>query len=469
FTQADSSASRKYGGTGLGLAITTRLVNLMGGRIWLESEPGQGSTFHFTVRFQFADKREPESPSDFRQVLKDMPVLVVDDSHTNRMGLAEMLARWGMQPEAVDSGRAALEALEAAHKQDHAFALLITDMQMPEMHGLALVQKLRDYAELRSLPVILLSSSVQPEEATQGHNLGISAYLTKPVQPAELREAIVNALTPAIATRACATEEQTLAPQGAKGIRVLLTEDNPVNRKLATALLEKHGYAVSVAENGREALDALKQEKFDLVVMDLQMPVMDGFEAIRAIRAAELRGGGHLPIVALTAHAMQGDRERCLEAGADDYVTKPIRTADLFAAIERIMRRGETPQTINASRSNRAGDALDVDAALNRVEGDRELLDELVRLFVESSPAAMQEMRQALNERDAHCLDRLAHTMKGSSGSLGANRVSEAALVLEMRARSGALENAGELIDSLQSELDRVLPEMEALTRKVAH
>ncbi|MGA9884987.1 MAG: response regulator [Candidatus Acidiferrales bacterium] len=469
FTQADSSASRKYGGTGLGLAITTRLVNLMGGRIWLESELGQGSTFHFTARFQFADETGAANPGIEPSILAGVSVLVVDDSKTNRISLTEMLTRWGMRAEAVESGRTGFEALEAAEKENRAFQLLITDMQMPEMHGLDLLAKIRESAALRNIPAILLSSSVQPDEASHARELGISAYLTKPIQPAELHRAVVNVLERAAPSQEGAKEEQMPSAEFAQGMKVLLTEDNPVNRKLATALLEKHGNTVLIAENGCEAMAILEREKADVVLMDLQMPVMDGFEAIRAIRAKERRDGGHLPIVALTAHAMQGDRERCLEAGADDYVTKPIRTAELFAAMKRATKRDEVSQGKSAPDSTQEGVALDVGAALDRVEGDRELLDELVRLFIEGSPAAMREMRQALSERDAHALGRLAHTMKGSSGSLGANRVSEAALVLEMRARPGALENAGELIGALQSELDRVLPELESLTRKVAY
>jgi two-component system sensor histidine kinase/response regulator len=468
FTQADSSASRKYGGTGLGLTITTRLVNLMGGRIWIDSEPSKGSTFHFTIRFRFADETSPESRTRDWDILKNVVVLVADDNQTNRIGLTEMVFRWRMKPEAVDTGQGALEALEAALKQNHTFQLLITDMQMPGMSGLDLIATIRQSAALRNLPVILLSSSVQPEEASRARELGVAAYFIKPVQPAELRDAVVDAFAPSSATRNRSEVEQKLSIEGRQAMRVLLVEDNPVNRKLATALLQKHGHTVYVAENGREALAILDRQKADVVLMDLQMPVMDGFEAIRAIRAKEQRGGGHLPIVALTAYAMQGDRERSLEAGSDDYVTKPIRTTELFAAIERVTRQGETQQSNHTHGPRQCTGALDVAAALERVEGDRELLDELIRLFIDDSLAVIQEMRQALSHRDAHQLDRLAHTMKGSSASLGANCVSEAALVLEMRARSGALENAGELIDRLQAEMDRVLPELESLIRKVA-
>ncbi|MGH9717091.1 MAG: response regulator [Candidatus Acidiferrales bacterium] len=471
FTQADSSASRKYGGTGLGLAITTRLVNLMGGRIWVESEPGSGSTFHFAAPFGFANESGLEASGIHQDVVKNLSVLVVDDNQTNRVTLVEMLSRWGMQPQAVASGVAALHAIETAHRANAPFHLAITDMQMPEMDGLEFIAKMRKNAASAPLPVILLSSSVQPEEALQARELAIAAYLTKPVQPTELLDAIVGAVSGASAAASTSETSHTL-PEGGRQLTILLAEDNAVNRKLATALLEKHGHSVYCAENGREALSVLERERADVVLMDLQMPVMDGFEAIRAIRAKEAHDGGHLPIVALTAHAMQGDRERCLEAGADEYVTKPVRTAELLAALDRavgteIQSAEMAPQATQPSAAANHAGVLDLAAALDRVEGDHDLFEELVRLFVEECPAAMKEIRQAHRNGDGHRLDRLAHTMKGSSASLGANRVSQAALVLELRARSGALQNAVELIDSLQKELDRALPELETITRKV--
>ncbi len=467
FTQADSSASRKYGGTGLGLAITTRLVSLMGGRIWLESEVGKGSTFHFTARFEHADPKTARSTEKAGEILRDVSVLVVDDNQTNRIGLSENLCRWGMRPEAVDSGQAALESLEQAQTENRRYQLMITDMQMPEMSGLELAARVRQNAACRDIPVILLSSSAHPQETARARELGIAAYLTKPVQPAELRGAIVKALGPSDEAREGMVPDEKEPDEGRPGMRVLLAEDNVVNRKLAVALLEKRGHTVMVAENGQEALAILERESADVVLMDLQMPVMDGFEAIRAIRAKEQCDGGHLPIVALTAHAMQGDRERCLEAGADDYVAKPVKTAELFAAIERATKGRDALQPPQEAASRTPDEPLDWAAALERVDGDRELLEELVRLFIETSPTSIEEMRRALEIRDAKQLDRLAHTIKGSSASLGANRVSQAARLLEMRARSGAIENAGELIDALQVELDRILPELESLTRKV--
>jgi len=469
FTQADSSASRKYGGTGLGLAITTRLINLMAGRMWVESEPGVGSTFHFVIPFEFADADDADVSGARRELVKDLPVLVVDDNQTNRAALCEMLSRWSARPTAVDSGRAALQAMDSAERDNRPFGLVITDMQMPEMHGLELIANVRRRGIL-PVPVILLSSSVVSEEAPHVRELGIAACLTKPVHPAELLEAISIAITGTKRSGADFENKRPL-PQPTRRLNIVLAEDNAVNHKLAKALLEKHGHTVYSAENGLEALAVLERERADIVLMDLQMPVMDGFEAIRAIRLKERSGGRRLPIVALTAHAMQGDRERSLEAGADDYVTKPIRIAELFAAIDRAIEpdhrpAGSVPHE-SQSLAPKGAPALDLAVALDRLEGDRDLFAELARLFVEECPAAMKQMRDAHRNSDAHLLDRLAHTMKGSSASLGANGVSEAALALEMRARSAALQNAGELIDDLQTEIDRALPEFESLTRKV--
>ncbi|HKV06253.1 MAG TPA: response regulator [Candidatus Acidoferrales bacterium] len=469
FTQADSSSTRKYGGTGLGLAITSRLVRLMGGRIWVESELGHGSTFHFTVRFEVADTSGQPVELGHPDQIRNLPVLVVDDNRTNRLILVEMLSAWGMRPETAEGGRAALTALGQAYERGTPFQLVITDMQMPEMDGLALSEAIRADSALRELPILLLSSSVQHGEAARCRQLGISKYLTKPVQPSELFEAILSA-------RAKPEEVHDVSPappsppeDKKQGIRILLAEDNAVNRKLATTLLEKRGYTVVVTENGREALEALERESVDLVLMDVQMPVMDGFEAIRAIRAKERSTGTHLPIIAVTAHAMKGDRERGLAAGADDYVTKPIRIQDLLAAMERFQSKsaGTAPPSPSGARVPAAG-VLDVAVALERVGGDRELFEEILQLFAAECPKSVAEIRQAWNARDAHLLEGLAHTMKGAAASVSAHRVSEAAAELEKYARAGDLGNSGELIEHLSDEVERLLPEIETLCRKVA-
>ncbi len=252
-------------------------------------------------------------------------------------------------------------------------------------------------------------------------------------------------------------------------MKVLLAEDNAINRKLATRLLEKHGHAVVVTENGREALEALERETADAVLMDVQMPVMDGLEAIRAIRAKEEGSGARLPIIVLTAHAMKGDREKCFEAGADDYLTKPIRTSELLAALDRVEGRENGGNLSDSPQGEKyMTNGMNIAAALERVEGDRELLDELIGLFAEECPKNMAEVHRAFDIRDAHLLERLAHTIKGSSASLCAEEVSQAAFVLEKQAHEGDFVAAREQIKALETTMERLLPEFEALLPKTA-
>jgi PAS domain S-box-containing protein len=468
FTQADSSATRKYGGTGLGLAITAHLVSLMGGKIWVESELGRGSTFHFTIRFAVAGSSGPAATPVDPDVIGDVPVLVVDDNETNRVILVEMLSSWGMRPEAAAGGPAALAALDRAHREGRRFGVVITDMQMPEMDGLVLSAQIRKQAAFRDVPILLLSSSGEKLDADRRQQLAITADLAKPLQPSELLDALLAALSKPGPMEESAPAVQDLQPEKTAGMTVLLAEDNEVNRKLVKTLLEKRGYSVVVAANGRDALDILQRESVDLVLMDIQMPVMDGFEAMRVIRANEIKSGGHLPIIALTAHAMKGNRERCLEAGADDYAAKPIRTPELLAAMERVMTMKISPRaSATAAAKVPAPDALDAAAVLERVEGDRGLLEELTRLFAAECSQNMRGIQQALEARDARRVELLAHTIKGASANLGASRLPLLAGELENQARSGNVANAAELVRRLNAEVERFLSELESLCRKV--
>ena len=344
FAQADASTTRKYGGTGLGLTISARLVALMGGRIWVESNPGTGAKFHFTVRVGVAEAKEVAIGSVAPpELLRGVSVLVVDDNRTNRRILEGLLKRWEMKPVCVESGPEALNALERARVAGAPYSLIITDLLMPDMDGFGLIERIRQRTELSAAWIMMLTSAGHRGDAEKCNALGISAYLMKPIRQSELREAIARVLgaRPQQGTIPLITR-YSLAGERAPGIslRVLVAEDNPVNQRLATRLLEKRGHRVAVVANGREALEALEKEAFDLVLMDVQMPEMDGFEATAAIRQKEKGTEARQAIIALTAHAMKGDRDRCIAAGMDGYLAKPIRPQELDELLDARAARG---------------------------------------------------------------------------------------------------------------------------------
>lgn len=337
FSQVDASTTRKYGGTGLGLAISMHLVQRMDGRIWVESELGTGSTFHFTARFGLsAEPVQRRLPAEVTR-LCGLPVLAVDDNPTNLRVLQAMLTRWGMKPAVATSGKQGLAMLRQAQQAGEPFALVLLDNMMPEMDGFAFVEHIQQHPELVGATLMMVSSAGRREDAQRCREAGVSAYMTKPIRRAELMDSILRALS----LKESETDSARLARHAsrshcARRLQILLAEDSLVNQKLAVRVLEKRGHAVAVAGNGLEALAALEQQSFDVVLMDVHMPEMDGLEATAAIRAKERSTRGHVPIVAMTAAAMKGDRERCLQAGMDDYVSKPLQPKDLFDVVERL-------------------------------------------------------------------------------------------------------------------------------------
>ena len=425
FRQADGSTTRRFGGTGLGLTISATLVRLMGGRLWVESASGAGSTFHFTIPLDVTDAPEAQ-PAPPRML--PLGVLIVDDNDVNRRILAEQVRRWGMTATIVASGRAAVETLVAAAQADRAFSLILLDVNMPEMDGFEVAAEIARRPELGGVTIIMLTSSGEYGDPSRCAALGIAVYLTKPVYARDLLVAIERAVgaKPSAALPPAGTSRAgglAMDPKG-QSARILLVEDNVVNQRVASGLLTRRGHHVTVASDGREALAQLDRETFDLVLMDLQMPVMGGFDATAAIRQRERATGQHVRIVAMTAHARDSDREQCLAAGMDGYLSKPIDPLMLFAVVERDTDGGSQTAVVEPI-------TFDAAALQNRLAGDSELMADVIRVFLEDLPIRLAEIGDAVTHRNPANLRAAAHSLKGAASNLSLGGLFEAARVLE--------------------------------------
>jgi two-component system sensor histidine kinase/response regulator len=466
FSQADTSTTREYGGSGLGLTISRRLIEMMEGKIWVESEFGVGSRFHFTVRLGTAKRREAVVESPLAPaILRGVKVLIVDDNRTNRRILEGLVTRWGMQPTCATDGSQALEALAVAFETEEPYGLILTDMHMPKMDGFTLVEQIKERPQLNTATIMMLTSGGQRGDAARCGELGIAAYLLKPVRQSELREAIARVLhakeqagaIPMITRYSLQNDETTR-----RSLNILVAEDNVVNQKLAMKLLEKRGHKVTLAGNGREALAAVGKKPFDLVIMDVQMPVMDGLEATAQLREREELTGQHQPVIAMTALVMKGDRERCMAAGMDGYLSKPIRPQELDEVLERYIARGYEAAAIAAPERPMQSHVA-TEELLERIDGDRGFLAELLELFRGDYPELMQSAEAAIEAEDVATLQRTGHALKGALSNLSANTAAELAGFLEIMGGDGDFRQASATLNELAQELTLVLEALDGL------
>lgn len=444
FAQADASTTRRYGGTGLGLAICRQLVELMGGEIGYESEEGRGSRFFFRVPLERVPAR---APADASARVAGVRVLVVDDNATNREILQHRLLAWGARPGVASEGEAALRELERAAAAGSPYAFALLDVHMPGMDGLALARAIRAHRELPQPRLALLTSLASQDDAAL-RDAGVELQLSKPVRIAELRRAFAQ-LTGRDPAEAGALVRPAGEPAPLSGL-VLLVEDNPVNQEVAREMIRSLGCDVHIAEDGAQALEILSHARYDAVLMDCQMPRMDGFEATRALRARE-RGGSRTPVIALTANVLEGDRAACLAAGMDDYLPKPFDRAGLRAALRRWLPAGGGP----GPRAALDPAALDAIRALNPARAEA-LVRKVAAAYLASAPAALAELRACAEAGDAEGLGFQAHALKSSSAHVGARAMVEIARVLEREARARDLRRAKDLADALDEEWRRV-------------
>ena len=468
FTQADSSTTRQFGGTGLGLAIVSQLIKLMGGEIWVESESGKGTIFHFTAQFGLPANPPLNTIASQVSALKNLPVLVVDDNATIRLVLAEILSSWHMRPTLAESGQQGLDELSGAAKAGTPFKLVLLDAHMPGFDGYQLIEAIQTMPARNSSTVMMLASNDIPAEVARCETLGIKRILTKPIKPSELFDAIMM-VTGLVGNDEGLIDVKQIAisEKPSHLLRVLVAEDHPINQKLVIEILRERGHTFAIANNGKEVLQMLVQQVFDVILMDGQMPEMDGYEATREIRRREQATGQHMRIIAVTANAMKGDREVCLAEGMDDYLSKPIDSDQLLEKLEQ--GDGITNAAISENQdaeevTTHTGKVFDVESALKRMRGKEVLLKQMVQIFLNDLPASLVEIEAAISNNDMQLKERAAHKLKGTAATLSAEALAQSAEKIEHFSKNRATNHLPQAMKQLKDCASELMVEMEKYT-----